>query len=363
MLNLIKQLALKNDLYLLSFVEQGDFSSQIAEMRKICRKVYTVEREENKRITGIDIPRSISFCYTPDMILMLEKVLAEVKPDVVQIDFLNMTRYAYHIENIPMVYTEHDISNINFDQSFHDRDLQENFRYIEWHRLVKYEKKVLERFNSVIVLTERDKRILKEFSPATKSVLIPTGVDTDYYKPLGNKTAGVNLVFVGHYRHYPNYDAFKYFVEKLFPNILEKIPDAKFYAVGSGVVPDMSKYASENVIVTGQVDDIREYMEKACVFVAPVRLGGGIKGKILEAMSSGIPVVSTVEAGSGIACRDGVDILISKNDQEFIDNTVELLNNAAKRKVLSNNARELVEKHYDWKSIAGELDRFYDGFV
>jgi glycosyltransferase involved in cell wall biosynthesis len=331
-------------------------------MEKLCRKVYTVERDESKRITGKDIPRSISFCYTREMVDKLGSVLEEIKPDVAHIEFLNMTRYAFHIPDIPLIYTEHDISNIDFEQSFHDRDLPEHLRYIEWHRLVKYEKQVLGKFKAAIVLTERDKRILKEFSPETESVLIPTGVDTDYYRPKEG-AAGRDIVFVGHYRHYPNYDAFKYFVEKLFPEILKKRPGIKFYAVGSGVVPDMEKYASDNVVITGTVEDVREYMDKAAVFVAPVRLGGGIKGKVLEAMSSGVPVVATTEAGSGIKCTHRRDILISATDREFIDNTLELLGNGRLHGELAAGGRELVTKNYDWKNIAEKLDSFYDGFI
>ena len=361
--NLIKQLSSGNDICLLSFVEPGYPRSNVDEMKKICKSVYAVERDESAGIQGDDIPRSVSFYYTPAMIAMLEKALKEFDPDVVQIEFLVMTRYAVHIKNHPMVYTEHDISNIDFDQSFHDRDLPGHLRYIEWHRLVKYEKKILGMFDSVIVLTERDRQTLKDFSPATVPVLAPTGVDTGYYSPAVDAKRGKNMVFVGHYRHYPNYDAFKYFIEELLPEILKKSPDAKFYAVGSAVTPDMAEYASENVIITGEVKDIRPFLEEASVFIAPVRLGGGIKGKILEAMASGVPVVATVEAAAGIACTDGVDILVSKDKREFVDNTVELLGGGERSRKLATNARALVERYYDWKSIAGKLDMFYDKFV
>jgi len=361
--NLIKHLSAKNDIYLLSYIEPGKSFSDINEMGKMCKKVYAVERDESKMILGADIPRSISFCYTPEMVEMLGRVITEVNPDIVQIEFLVMTRYLHHLKGLPAIYTEHDISNINFEQSFHDRDLPEHLRFIEWHRLVKYEKKILGMFDAIIVLTERDQKILKEFSPASKSTLIPTGVDTGYYSFRSEDIGDDNLVFVGNYRHYPNYDAFKYFVCEIFPEIVKKRENSKFFAVGSGVIGDMKKFASENVIITGEIEDIRPFLKKAAVFVAPVRLGGGIKGKILEAMASGVPVVATKEAGSGIKCLNGRDILISNNNEEFINNTIDLLGNGQKRKNISRNARSLVEKNYDWKNIADELDLFYDRFV
>jgi len=358
--NLIKHLSSNNDIYLLSYIEPGKSFSEINQMGKICRKVFAVERDESKMIKADDIPRSVSFCYTPEMVQMLQKVLNTCKIDIVQIEFLVMTRYIYHVNGLTTIYTEHDISNIDFEQSFHDRDLPEHLRKKEWQKLVKYEKQILGKFQATIVLTNRDQKILKKFTPKTKTFLITTGVDTNHYSFNQNQARDPNIVFVGNYRHYPNYDAFKYFVKELFPEILKKHNNAKFFAVGSGVIPDMLKYASENVIVTGEVQNIQAYLDKASVFVAPVRLGGGIKGKILEAMSCGVPVVSTIEAGSGIECMDNRDISIAKNNSEFVEKTIELLNNEQRRCCLARNARKLVEDKYDWKNIAKELDGFYE---
>jgi sugar transferase (PEP-CTERM/EpsH1 system associated) len=360
--NLLKHLSRDNDLYLLSYIDSYRARAYITDMERFCKKVYVVLRDENKRITGDNLARSVSFFYTPEMIRELENVVREVKPDIVQIDFLIMSQYVNHVGDIPVVYTEHDISNINFEQSFHDRDLPEKMRFIEWNKLLKYERDILPRFRAVIVLTERDRDILREFAPGVTSVLAPTGVDLEYFVPAeaGATPDELNLLFVGHYKHYPNLDAVQYFVKEIFPQIVREIPGATFNIVGSGVTRELLELGGGQVRVVGEVDDVRPFYQKAAVFVAPVRLGGGIKGKILEAMASGIPVVATEEAGKGIRGSDGVHLRVARNENDFAAKVIELLKDRALRTALGGRGRKLVEEQYDWKKIAAGLDVFFE---
>jgi len=364
--NLIKHLSVDNDIYLLSYIENEGVKCNIGEMQRYCKDVFVVVRNENNRIVEEKLPRSVSFFYTKVMIDELARVVDLVKPDLVQIDFLIMTQYVNHIkDSIPVIYTEHDMSNINFEQSFHDRDLCEKERFIEWTRLISYEKAILNKFNSVIVLTKRDMELLKEFCPGCKIVLVPTGVDVEYYKntnPNPNKTNN-NLIYIGHYKHYPNYDAVEYFVKDIYPIICNSVEDVKFNIVGSGVTENLRRLEKENINIVGEVDDVRYYLNNARVFVAPIRLGGGIKGKILEAMACGIPVVATEEAKSGIDCKPGRDIIVVKDSIEFAIKTVELLRNRKYCDEIADNARKNVELIYDWRKIADNLNSYYSCII
>lgn len=361
MFNLIKHLSRLNDVYFLSYIEPSCTPDMVAGLAAHCRKVFTVVREEDKRIMQDGLPRSCSFFYTRAMIEKLESVVNEIQPDIVQIDFLIMTQYVQHLHGVPVVYTEHDISNINFEQSFHDRDLPEKERFVEWTKLVAFEKKILYAFRGVIALTERDRQIIGEFASGLRTVLVPTGTDIDYYRPAAVPHAGDSnyLLFIGHYRHYPNYDAVEYFINSILPSIVAKVPDVKFNVVGSGTRADMARWNNRNVTVIGEVQDVRPYLQQAAVFVAPVRLGGGIKGKILEAMASGVPVVATEETGRGIRCTPGTDIAVAADEADFARKTVELLDCREKRDLIAHNARKTVEEYYDWNKISAALDSFY----
>jgi len=234
---------------------------------------------------------------------------------------------------------------------------------MEWVRLIKYEKSILSRFNAVIALTERDIKLLNKFVPASRLFLVPTGVDIKYFERFKSKKHDNNILFIGHYKHFPNLDAVNYFINEVFPAILKKIPDAVFYVVGSGANKNLTDLCSENVKIIGEVPDVRQYVKKAKVFVAPVRLGGGIKGKILEAMASGVPVVASKEASEGIKCTDKKDILVAKNSKDFALKTVKLLLDDKLNDKIASEARLLVEQSYDWSKIAAKLDKYYDGLI
>lgn len=357
--NLIKHLSKKNEVYLLAYIEPSADKSCVDLAKEFCTGVFPVLREEDKRIIRDDLPRSVSFFYTQAMIDELKKVLDMVKPDIVQLDFLIMTEYVKHIKNVPVFYTEHDMGLLDFNQSFHDRDLDDNERFFEWKKLVQYEKKILDFFTSVIVLTERDKGLIENLNNNIKATIIPTGVDTDFYRPNDCTNNEKSLVFVGHYRHFPNADAIVYFVKNIYPEIIRKIPNIKLYIVGSGVTKAVEDLKNDNIVITGEVEDIRQYLKKPNIFIAPVRLGGGIKGKVLEAMAMGVPVVATKEAVSGIDYSIGEFALVSDDTNIFADNVVKLYNDEIVYKTLSDNSRKIVEENYNWNKIAEKLNNFY----
>ena len=219
--NLIKHLSYNNEIYLLAYIEPNANKNCIKLAKEFCTEVFPVLREEDKRIVKDDIPRCVSFFYTQKMIDELKKVLRIIKPDIIQLDFLIMTQYVKYIKNIPVFYTEHDMSVLDFNQSFHDRDLKDKDRFFEWKKLISYEKHILDYFNSVIVLTDRDKRLIENLNKKVKVAIIPTGVDIEFYKPNVYSSADEkkNLVFVGHYKHFPNADAVIYFVQNIYPKI------------------------------------------------------------------------------------------------------------------------------------------------
>ena len=349
----------KNEVYLLAYIEPSTDKSCVDLAKEFCTGVFPVLREEEKRIIRDDLPRSVSFFYTQAMIDELKKVLDIVKPDVVQLDFLIMTEYVKHIKNVPVFYTEHDMGLLDFNQSFHDRDLDDNKRFFEWKKLVQYEKKILDFFTSVIVLTERDKGLIENLNSNIKATIIPTGVDTEFYKPNDCTDKEKSLVFVGHYKHFPNLDAIVYFVKNIYPKVIEKISNIKLYIVGSGVTKRVEDLKNNNIIVTGEVEDIRQYLKRPNIFVAPVRLGGGIKGKVLEAMAMGVPVVATKEAVSGIDYSIGDFALISDDPKVFAENIIKLYNDGSIYNTLSVNSRKIVENNYNWKKIAEKLNDFY----
>jgi glycosyltransferase involved in cell wall biosynthesis len=359
--NLLNQLSATCDIYLLSFIDSLSMREFVPELEKYCVYVHTVLRDENKRILLETIPRSLSFYYTPEMIQSVEHVISSYKPDLVQIEDLTMTHYRYHTGDVPIIYTEHDMSVIDFNLSGFDRDLPDNERFVEWTRLVQFHKDVLKTCAAVVVTSDRDKELLKGFVPGVRSWCIAQGVDTHLFSfyPYRSEEQLKRLIFVGDFTHHHNYDAVECFVKDIFPLIRAEIPDVTFDIIGSGMSRILAELEHPNIRVVGEVIDVRGHMQDAALFIAPVWIRSGIKISVLEAMSLGTVVVASPQVSEGIYCRENRTMLVAEDSETFARAVIEALRDDRLRQSLAVNARRLAEQQYDWRSLARQVDEVY----
>ena len=174
--------------------------------------------------------------------------------------------------------------------------------------------------------------------------------DVDYFSFSKGKEEEQCIVFVGNYLHYPNVDAVLYFHQDIWPLIKSRLPELKFYVVGQGPPLAIQNLSQEkNIIVTGKVDDVRPFLKKARVFICPVRLGGGFRGKILEAMAIGRPIVSTSLGAEGIPASHEENIILADNPEEFAKGTLDLMNDDKLFEKIRVQGRKLVEEKYGWE--------------
>ncbi|HGE72140.1 TPA: glycosyltransferase, partial [Candidatus Poribacteria bacterium] len=186
------------------------------------------------------------------------------------------------------------------------------------------------------------------------------GVDTDYFKPMDMKEDESQIVFVGSMDWQPNEDAVLYFCDQIFPLIKSDIPNVKFYIVGSNPTERVLKLKNiDGVIVTGLVDDVRSYMSQSAVFVVPLRIGGGTRLKILQALAMKKAVVSTSIGCEGLGLKHNEHLLISDDPIEFAKSVTLLIKDRELRYGLGEKGRKLVEDQYDWKAISMKLDALY----
>ena len=156
-----------------------------------------------------------------------------------------------------------------------------------------------------------------------------------------------------------------FFLTDMWPQIKKQVPGIKFYVIGRGPTEDILAAAREDsdIIVTGQVDDVREHLKKVKVFVAPIRLGKGFRGKILETMAMGIPVVSTRLGAEGMPVQHRDNILLAETPAEFIQNTVELFQDESLNQKVSRNGRRLVEDNFSWQKGVEQLEAILQNLV
>ncbi len=215
--------------------------------------------------------------------------------------------------------------------------------------LKKYEFEMYRQADKVLTLTPQGKDELLKISADLDIAVVPHGVDIEKFAFTPPQGEEKSLVFVGNYLHFPNADAMLYFLEQFWPLLKERVPDIKIYIVGQGPPAELQAYAQqEGIEVTGRVDDVVPYLKKGRVFICPVRLGGGFRGKILEAMAVGRPIVSTALGAEGIPALDGENILIADRAEDFVNSIHKLLSDTSIYQKISQNGRRLVEEKYAW---------------
>lgn len=221
-----------------------------------------------------------------------------------------------------------------------------------------YEDSVYGRFDASIVVTSRDKELLSQRVESSKIHVIPNGVDTEFFKPLEIPRHEESIVFIGSMDQQPNIDAVIRFYISILPTIKRERPDTRFIVVGSNPSREIMKLRDDpSIEVTGFVEDIRPYLTRSAVVVAPMFYGVGIKNKVLEAMAMGKPIVSSLNGIEGIDVKNGKHLLATNDNEEFAYYVISLLNDVDMRESFGIAARHLVESRYSWNSIAEKYDQ------
>ncbi len=211
----------------------------------------------------------------------------------------------------------------------------------------------------VLTLTPEGKQELLGIRPGLDISVVPHGVDTETFCVSGECSREQAVMFLGNYPHDPNRDAVVYFHENVWPRVKEEVPEARFYVVGKDPTPDLLELAESDpsVVVTGTVEDVRPYFERAKVFVNPVRIGGGFRGKILEAMSMGLPIVTTSLGAEGVDAEDGRDMIVADDPTGFAAAVTRLLRDEGLCESLGERARDLAVERFSWERGVEELER------
>ncbi len=213
--------------------------------------------------------------------------------------------------------------------------------------------------DKVLVLTPQGKSELLEIRPDLDIAVVPHGVDVEHFCVLEECEKEPALMFLGNYPHDPNRDAVLWFCEKMWPRVKSEVPEARFYVVGKDPTPDLQELArsDSSIIVTGTVEDVRPYFERARVFVNPVRIGGGFRGKILEAMSMGLPIVTTSLGAEGVDAEHGLDMLVADDPAEFAAAAARLLRDDDMCDGLGERARAMALECFAWEKGVEELEQ------
>lgn len=301
------------------------------------------------------LPYAVAKYRSKEMRALIKEAVAH-GPDVVVCDFLFPSLNVAHDLGIPIVLFQHNVEAVIWERHMQiAKSLPKKlYMKLQWRRMQRHERAECLRFDEVVAVSRQDAdSFTRDYG--VKSVSdVPTGVDTEYFRPdRAAPRKRNNLVFTGSMDWLPNEDAILWFTESVLPLIQRTIPDVTLTVVGRNATPRLMKLNGVNGIeVTGSVPDVRPYLARAEVFVVPIRIGGGTRLKIYEAMAMGRAVVSTPIGAEGLPVEDGVHVLLRTSEAELAEGIVSLLQDEQRRELLAKTAEEFVNEHFGWNGVA-----------
>lgn len=230
---------------------------------------------------------------------------------------------------------------------------------LEALKLRNVEPKVWAQADAVGAMSAHDATVIREAAPTAQVTLAPNAVDVDYFTPGDAQRDFNTAVYMGDYKYFPNVDAVMYFAQQILPRIVAQRPDFRLVLLGKEPTPEIQALGGEHITVTGLVDDTRPYLQSSGMFVCPLRTGSGTRFKLLEALASGCPVISTNIGAEGLEAVDGTHMLLRDESQTFADAVIALMDDPARAQRIGQTGRAWVVENYAWQRSAQMISGTY----
>jgi glycosyltransferase involved in cell wall biosynthesis len=371
---------------LVSFVRPEE-EQHIPALRKICEAVHVVPIRRSRvadfgymlRSYLTKRPFLIERDDLPLMQELINKLVQEQDFDFIHADQLTMVQFAIRGASVSpnrkpkVIFDAH-----NAVWTIVER-MQENARWflkpvlgIEARRVKRYEGELLKTVDHVLAVTDVDRAGLeealrfaqvKEHEQVAPIAVIPIAVDTQQLRPIRRKPGSKSIVTLGTLHYPPNADGIRWFFMEVFPLIRQRVPDAILTIIGKNPPPDFVDHAishSEMIRLTGYVPELAPHLEQSALMVVPVRAGGGMRVRILEAFAYAMPVVTTTIGLEGIHAKPEQDVLVADTAADFAERVIELLEDVSLQEKLSSNGRQLAEAKYDWQVVLSAMNPIYE---
>jgi polysaccharide biosynthesis protein PslH len=364
--NILRELARRNSVTFFSFYGGHDYD-QHPELKSIFESVVCMplrlppaKSPAEMLNYGIRLfssqPYGITKFCRPEVRRRLCALLNQENYDVIVCDFMAAAGVIPWRSRVVRVLFTHNVEATIWRRHYEvaSTPVWKAISWLEWKKMKNAERRYLRLADRVLTVSEADRDAFASVVDPAKLTVIPTGVDIEYFQPLAVEEKLDSLVFTGSMDWLPNEDAILYFLDEIFPLIVQKCPDAVLEVVGRKPSRKvLARVAEEkNLRLTGWVEDIRPYLARGSVCIVPLRIGGGTRLKIFEAMAMAKAVVSTSVGAEGLPVSSGENIVLADLPADFASRAISLLRDSSERKRIGNAARALVEGKYGWPKIA-----------
>jgi sugar transferase (PEP-CTERM/EpsH1 system associated) len=373
---MLRRIGQAHDVTYLTLIRPGAPAEAQAKAREYCRQLIPIEHEEATKFSArfyrdlafnlsSPLPYAIQKYRSAQMHEAVEQELRRGQYDAVVCDFLTPSVNFKPNGRTPAVLFQHNVESMIWKRHYETQHqpLKRALFHNQWQKMLRYERETCRQFDAVVAVSAADRDQMRDEFGIRNVFDVPTGVDTEYFRPLGGQRAATELVFTGSMDWLPNEDGIGFFIAEILPRVAEVVPDVKLTVVGRNPTARLREMAAADarITVTGRVDDVRPFINRAAVYVVPLRIGGGTRLKIYEAMAMAKPVISTTVGAEGLPLRDGRDLLLADDPETFARAILRTLEDERFARHLGEQARVLVCERFGWEHAARSFVEICDG--
>jgi sugar transferase (PEP-CTERM/EpsH1 system associated) len=365
--NFLRVLSRRHELSLVTFYDAPEEENHRSALLKFCARVEMVRRPG--KLAPLVLAQTLltrrSYAVarhaSSDFAAAVAKLVREARPDVVQVETFLLGQYLRHTSGVASVLDMHNVTWLIWDRLVQVSApwLRPAIR-LQAARVRRDELAVCGAVDVVAPVSDADlAELRREAGGGIRAVVVTPGVDCDLFTPVAPAVTRPEILFVGSMSYAPNVDAAEYFCREVLPLVTAEVPDVGVSLVGANPAPSVARLASDCVRITGFVPDVRPYYAAASAVVVPLRVGGGIRMKILEGLALGAPMVSTAIGAEGLGLSNGRELLIADDPAAFAAAVVRLLREPALRAELAVRARAAAVARFSWDAVGETLTGIY----
>ncbi len=361
----IKYLSKNHDIYLVTLNDRKLSQEEIDAILPFCKELHVMNLSWWTKLFSIitfffrGLPLQCGYFYSRKAHSRIKRLIRVIKPDHIYGQLVRIAEYIKR-ESSHKTIDYQDVLSKGMDRRAQVAPWYlKPFFQTEYRRLAKYEAAIFPYFDHHTIITGVDRDLIPH-TDSQRIEIVPNGVDFEKFH-CSHREKEFDLIFTGNMSYSPNIDAATYLVETIFPELKKSFPAITLVICGANPTAKIKALVRKGVVVTGWVDDMCDYYSRSRIFIAPMQLGTGLQNKLLEAMASGIPCITSTLAGKPLEnIEQGKDIMICNNSTGYIDSITTLLTNPELYNELAQNGERFVQENYNWESATRKLAEIFE---
>ena len=363
----VRLLAQRHEVHLICLDDSGATEASKVHLSGLVKSLHIIPL--NKGMIALNMlrafvsekPFQVHYFTQGQAVKKVNKIIDEIGPNHIYCQLVRTAEYVKHRHDIPKTLDYMDALNAGVRRRVEGASfIKKYFIKEEAQRLVRYENIIFDYFDHHTIISSQDRELIFH-KDRQKIVVVPNGVDSDYFQPLAENSPKFDIVFTGNMNYPPNIDGARRLALEILPLLRKKKLNASLQIAGATPAREVMELKDiEGVTVTGWVEDIRKSYANAYIFVAPMRIGSGLQNKLLEAMSMGLPCITTSLAANAFTSEQQTAFTVADSNEGIVEAIESLLMSDMMRKDFALRGRALIEKDFKWSSTIDLLEKVFN---